>query len=126
VATTDSNPGGNREEELLRINAELAAEIRSLSADRTSEPRSSAGPAARRVSRLFAERDALAQERDALAAECDASRAEIAALGEQNEAIGQRERDRARQVDELSHEVNRLRGGVAGFLRRARARLLRR
>jgi len=111
--------GGDREAELLRINAELAAEIRDLTAGRTSAPRPAAGPAARGVSRLIAERDELAAERDELSAELDR-------LREHGEAQGNQLQDQARQIDELSHEVRRLRGGIAGFARRARARLLRR
>ena len=41
-----------RIEELLRVNAELATEIRNLQAGRASEPRSGAMPAARRLGRL--------------------------------------------------------------------------
>jgi translation initiation factor 2B subunit (eIF-2B alpha/beta/delta family) len=105
-----------REEELLRINAELAAEIRSLSTGRISVPRSAGPPAARRLSRLISERDSL-----------------VAELAATKNALEQRERelsrqvdDQARRIEELSYEVNRLRGGLAGLLRRARARLLRR
>ena len=122
-----------RVEELLRVNGELAGEIRNLQAGRIDAPRSTAMPAARRVGRLaeerdalVAERDALLAERDALAAELEAGRAEIDGLRQHGEGLGRRVQDQARQVDELSHEVNRLRGGAAGFLRRARARLLRR
>lgn len=118
--------GDEREAELLRINAELAAEIRDLSSQRTSEPRSAAGPSARRVSRLVAERDELAAERERLSAELEAREAELDALRRQSEDIGTQLRDRARQVDELSREVKRLRGGGVGIARRLRARLLRR
>lgn len=105
-----------REEELLRINAELATEIRSLSAGRISAPRSAAPPAARRLSRLIAERDSLATELTATRSELERRERELSHQVE----------DQARQIKELSHEVNRLRSGLAGLLRRARARLLRR
>lgn len=114
------SPGADeREAELLRINAELAAEIRDLAAKRISAPRATAGPAARRVSRLLA-------ERDSLAAELEASRAELDGMRQQSEAMERQLQDHARHIDELSREVHRLRAGAAGVLRRLRARLLRR
>jgi hypothetical protein len=119
MAEARSDGGDEREAELLRINAELAAEIRSLTAARVSAPRSTAGPAARRVSRLLA-------ERDSLAAELERSRAEADDLRRHGETLGRQVGEQARQIEALSVEVNRLRGGAAGALRRIRARLLRR
>lgn len=43
--------------ELLRVNAELAAELRSLSLGRRDSPRIGPVPAARRLTELSAERD---------------------------------------------------------------------
>jgi chromosome segregation ATPase len=114
-----------RVEELLRVNGELAAEIRALQAKRTSGPRSAAMPAARRVGKLSEERDSLAAERDSLAAELAASRAELEALKQHTDGLAEKVGDQARHIDELSHEVIRLRGGLAGVLRRLSARLSR-
>jgi chromosome segregation ATPase len=92
-----------RLQELLRVNAELAAELRALHAGRAA-PRIGALPASRRLARLSAELAAAEAERDALRAERDALRA------------GQ---------EPLQREVARLRGGWSGLLRRLRARFLR-
>ena len=97
-------------EELLRVNAELAAEIRALSQGRTEQPRPGQVPAARGVARLHTERDELA-----------------ARLGEAEAALESTRADRdrlERQNQEFAAEIARLSAGAAGFLRRARARLL--
>lgn len=112
--------------ELLRVNGELAAEIRDLALGRRAKPRSSQLPAARGVAKLQAERDSLAAERDSLLAELEASRAELEALREHTEGLSHKVGDQARHIDALSHEVARLRGGPAGIWRRLKARLLRR
>jgi uncharacterized coiled-coil DUF342 family protein len=114
--TTDE---ARRVEELLRVNAELAEEIRSLQEGRTEAPRARAMPAARRVGRLR-------EERDSLAAELERSRAEADDLRRHGEDLARQVGEQARQIEALSVEVNRLRGGAAGALRRIRARLLRR
>lgn len=115
-----------REEELLRLNAELAAEIRRLAAGEIDRPRAGQSPAARRLSRLAAEHEALLAERDDLTAERDRLREQLEAesrrRGELEQSLGEAEREKG----ELAHEVHRLRGGLAGLARRARARLLRR
>lgn len=98
--------------ELLRVNAELAAEIRDLGLGRRAQPRPSQVPAARSVAKLGA-------ERDLLAGQLEASRAEVDRLTQNDEA-------QTRRIEELTAEVARLRDGVAGILRRARARLLNR
>jgi len=106
-------PGGEddpRVVELLRVNGELAVEIRDLSLGRRERPRSSQVPAARSVAKLQA-------ERDLLAGQLEASRAEVDRLSRNDEA-------QTRRIDELTVEVARLRGGIGGALRRARARLL--
>jgi len=97
--------------ELLRVNGELAAEIRDLALGRRAAPRSSQVPAARRVAKLEA-------ERDSLAAELEAVRDQLGAVKAERDALLV---NRA----ELEREVVRLRSGLAGLLRRARARLLR-
>ncbi|HEX5984215.1 MAG TPA: hypothetical protein VFY69_08420 [Solirubrobacterales bacterium] len=97
-------------EELLRVNAELAAEIRSLSAGRAEKPRPGEVPAARGVARLLAERDSLAKRLEETEAALAATRADRDGLERQNR--------------EMAAEIARLSTGLAGFLRRARGRLL--
>lgn len=104
-----SDPGSGPEEarrveELLRVNAELAAEIRSLSLGRRDSPHSGQLTAARQLARLTGERDAATEQLRAVTAERDALLAHQAPL---------------------EREVARLRGGIPGLLRRVRARLLR-
>lgn len=106
-------------DELLRINGELAAEIRSLQEGRTTAARSAAMPAARRVG-------ALREERDSLAAELQESRLKLAQVERHNQELGNQNYEQARHIEMLSGEVARLRTGAAGVLRRLRARLLRR
>ena len=108
----------DRVSELLRINAELAAEVRSLSRGRREAPSASQLAGARRVGKLNAERDALEVERDALATERDALRESLRVREAERDAL-------QRHRDELQREVTRLRSGVRGLLRRTRARLLR-
>jgi len=98
-----------RVEELLRLNAELSAEIRRLAADSSREPRPGQAPAARRLVTLLAERDSLAAELDSTRAELAHVRADRAGL--------------ERQSQELAAEVARLSGGFGGLLRRLRGRL---
>jgi chromosome segregation ATPase len=97
--------------ELLRVNAELAGELRDLALGRRAAPRSGQVPAARRVAALEA-------ERDSLAAELEATRERLSATGAERDAL-------LVHRAELEAEVARLRAGLAGLLRRARARLLR-
>ncbi|MGN6663798.1 MAG: hypothetical protein ACTHK6_06300 [Solirubrobacterales bacterium] len=99
-----------RVEELLRVNSELAAELRSLRAERSAQPRSGQLPAARGVARLTGERDTLAAELRAAEAELEAVRADRDGLERQNR--------------EMAAEIARLSAGFRGLLRRARGRLL--
>ena len=115
-----------RVEELMRVNAELAAEIGSLSAGRIAEPRSAAMPTARRLGRLTEELAELRDERDEL-------EGHRRGLESQNQELAQHVHDLSREYDELAAQVNAqaqelalLRGGAAGVLRRAQARLARR
>lgn len=110
--------------ELLRVNGELATEVRDLTLGRRVEPRRAQVPAARAVARLQA-------ERDSLAAKFESSRAEVDRLSRQGEDKDRhienqtrRIEEQARRISELDHEVARLRGGSGGILRRVRARLL--
>lgn len=93
-----------RLEELLRVNAELAAEIRSLELGRRDLPRTARVPAARQIAQLTSERDEAREELRVARIERDALQEHRAPL---------------------EAEVTRLRSGLRGFLRRARARLLR-
>jgi len=97
-------------EELLRVNAELAAEVRALSGERTERPRPGQVPAARGIARLHSERDALAARLQATEAELEATQADRDGLEQQNR--------------EMAAEIARLSSGLSGFLRRARGRLL--
>ncbi len=103
---------GRRVEELLRVNARLAAEVRSLGQGRTGAPRSASTTSSRRLGALIDERDTLRER-------LESADRELAALREHREAL---ERDR----DALAVEVQRLRGGWQGIARRVRARLTRR
>jgi predicted nucleic acid-binding Zn-ribbon protein len=97
-------------EELLRVNSELAGELRSLHAERSAQPRSGQLPAARGVARLTGERDTLAAELRAAEGELEAVRAERDGLERRNQ--------------EMATEIARLRTGFRGLLRRARGGLL--
>ena len=97
-------------EELLRINAELAAEIRALSQGRAEAPRSGQVPAARGIARLRGERDSLAVQLKETETALEATRADRDGLERQNR--------------EMAAEIARLSAGFSGFLRRARGRLL--
>lgn len=118
MAEDAQSPDDRRAAELLRVNAELTAEMRDLVLGRRAEPRSAQMPAARRVAKLQA-------ERDALAADLEASRGEASGLRQHSEELERQLKDQGRHIEELSREVARLRGGLAGVMRRARARLLR-
>jgi hypothetical protein len=111
VGAGGTKPGeDHRVAELLRVNAELAAELRSIGLGRRDSPRTGPVPAARRLAQLN-------RERDEARAESHTVRAELDAVN--------RERDELRRLNaELAREVARLRGGLRGFLRRVRARVL--
>jgi predicted nucleic acid-binding Zn-ribbon protein len=97
--------------ELLRVNGELAVEIRDLALGRRTSPRRGQTAAARSVAKLQA-------ERDALAVEIESTRDRLRAVENERDAL-------LVNRDELELEVARLRSGLAGLLRRTRARLLR-
>jgi len=101
-----------RVEELERVNAELAAEIRNLTRGRAERPRSSRVPSTRRVARLTAERDAF--------------EARVEDLEPELERYRQNNRQLREHLDAANAEVERLRGGITGLFRRLRARALRR
>jgi cell division protein FtsB len=108
-----------RVEELLRVNAELAAEIRDLRLDRATRPRSAAVPSARRVARLI-------EGRDALEAQLQGALTEQERLEQRNRELERHNGELGGQIHELAEELARLRSGLPGLLGRARARLLRR
>jgi hypothetical protein len=106
----EREPDSGRVEELLRVNAELAEEVRALAAGHRHEPRSGQVPAARAVARLGA-------ERDALAGRLTEAEAKLAALQADRDGL-------ERQNQELAATVARLSVGLPGVLRRIRGRLL--
>lgn len=114
---TPGSPRDPRLEELLKINASLAAEVRNLTAGRADAPRVAGMPTSRRLARLAdrceelsGERDELIERRLQLEGELEAARAARVELERQNA--------------ELTAEIHRLRIGMRGILRRLRARLL--
>lgn len=96
--------------ELLRVNNELAAELRRLSADRAALPRPNQAAAARRVAVLIDERDTLTVRLEETEEALRATRADRDGLERQNR--------------EMDAEIVRLKSGLVGLLRRARGRLL--
>lgn len=113
-------------EELLRVNAELAAELRSLLAGRAPGPRQGRVPAAREIARLRSEHDALVSQLEeaqaALAASRDADEAAQVAL----EEVQAHREGLESQNQAMAAEITRLRTGPRGLMRRARRRLLER
>lgn len=91
-----------RVEELRRVNERLGRQLVEAEAGRRP---ASATPAARAVAKLVGERDS--------------AQAELAELRPELEHL-------RRENPQLRGEIERLRGGYLGFLRRARARLLKR
>jgi predicted nuclease with TOPRIM domain len=117
--------GTEREEELLRLNAELAAEIRRLGAGEIGGARSGQAPSARRLSRLIDERDELLAGRDELLAERKRLQEQLDEQRQQSQALeGELHRRRAENA-ELAQALARLRGSKLGLARWLRARLLR-
>lgn len=99
-----------RVEELLRVNAELAAEVRNLTLGYADAPRPAGMPTTRRLGRLI-------EERDQLRADLEATRAKLEAVSEDRAGL-------ERQNQEMAVEIVRLSTGVFGFLRRARGKFL--
>lgn len=115
-----------REEELLRTNAELAAEIRRLAAGEITAPRSAAGPSSRGLTRLVAERQELSEKSDELLAERDRLQTELGTQQARADTLEQKLAGSESERAQLAHEVQRLRSGAGGIARRIWARLLRR
>jgi hypothetical protein len=99
-----------RVEELLRVNAELAAEVRNLTLGYADAPRPAGMPTTRRLARLIEERDELRAELEAARSKLEDVRADRDGLEQQNQ--------------EMAVEIVRLSTGLFGFLRRARGKLL--
>ncbi|HEX6781966.1 MAG TPA: hypothetical protein VF125_08040 [Solirubrobacterales bacterium] len=99
-----------RVEELLRVNAELAAEVRNLTLGYADAPRPAGMPTTRRLARLIEERDELRAELEATRSKMEGVRADRDGLERQNQ--------------EMAVEIVRLSTGLFGFLRRARGKLL--
>ncbi|HEX5610225.1 MAG TPA: hypothetical protein VFX45_09050 [Solirubrobacterales bacterium] len=113
----EAREDARRIEELMRTNAELAAEVRSLHRGRAGA-QSAPMPTARRLAVMI-------DERDALAAQLETTEAELAAARVGLEAHAAHRAELESRNAELAAEVTRLRAGVPGLLRRVRARLLR-
>jgi chromosome segregation ATPase len=107
-------PGARSDEErrvaeLQRVNEELAAELRSLTLERTGSPRRGALPASREIAKLRGRCDTLEQE-------LEETRTELARVTAHREGL-------ELQNQELALEVSRLSEGLKGLLRNLRARL---
>ena len=99
-----------RVEELLRVNAGLAAEVRNLTLGYADAPRPAGMPTTRRLASLIDERDRLQVELDRARADLEQVQAHRVGLEAQNQ--------------EMAAEIARLSAGLGGFVRRLRARLL--
>jgi chromosome segregation ATPase len=120
---TSARDESSQVEELLRVNAELAAELRALSGGRIEAPRQGRVPAARGIAQLRGERSALETQLEETQAALQASRAREEATRVAMENVQAHREGLERQNQELATEVLRLRTGVRGLLRRARGRL---
>jgi chromosome segregation ATPase len=114
MAADEKSESGRDErvEELLRVNAELAAEIRSMVLGRTDVPRSAMLGASRRLVKIT-------EERDGAEAELAQQNASLVELSEEVHQL-------RRRIEIQNGELERLRAGPSGIFRRAKASLLRR
>jgi chromosome segregation ATPase len=120
-----AEPGNDdaRVEEVLRINAELAAELRFLRSGQAQTSRPGPVPAAMGIARLRGERRALEIQLEETQAALQASRAGEEATRAAMENVQAHREGLERQNQEMATEILRLRTGVRGLLRRARGRL---
>jgi cell division protein FtsB len=102
----------SRVEELLRVNAELAAEVRNLTLGYADAPRPAGMPTTRRLGRLL-------EERDQLQADVEATRSELEDVREDRAGL-------ERQNQQMAAEIARLSTGLSGFVRRVRGNLMNR
>jgi hypothetical protein len=110
---SERRPEDPRVEELLRVNAQLAAEVRNLTLGYADAPRPAGMPTTRRLGRLIEERDRLREE-------VEEARRELGKL----EEVSRHRAGLEAQNQELAREVVRLREGFRGLLRLWRARLI--
>jgi chromosome segregation ATPase len=96
-------------QELMRVNSELAAELRALSQGRAVRPRPGPTTAARGLTRLEAEHEALIAKLEEVERELEETRGHREGLERQNQ--------------EMAVEIARLSTGLAGHLRKLRGRL---
>jgi chromosome segregation ATPase len=99
-------------DELLRVNAELAAELRALRAGR--------------IARLWGERKALETQLEETQAALQASQARQEETQAALDHVQAHREGLERQNQEMAAEIVRLRTGMRGAMRRARGRLLER
>lgn len=100
-------------EELLRVNRELAAELRALLQGRAVAPRPGPTAAARGLARLEAEHAALAEKLAATERELEETQGHREGLERQNQEM-------AAEIGKLSARLN---AGLLGYLRRLRHRM---
>lgn len=113
----EGSPGAEPGKRLADLEAKLA-ELRQVNAELGRELRR--GPVSRRPRSPLAAARALAKltnERDMARAELDETAAKLASVEEGFKGL-------RLEAERLRHEVGRLRSGLPGMLRRARARLL--
>jgi len=121
MAGSDESPSV---EELLRVNAELAAELRALTSGRIDAPRQGRVPAAREIARIRSEHEALAPRLEETQAALEVSEAARAATQAALEQVQAHREGLERQNQALAAEIAGLRTGLPGLLRRMRSRLL--
>jgi len=124
--TAAPGEGSPQVEELLRVNGDLAAELRALRSGRIEAPRQGRVPAARGIAKLWGERKALETRLEETQAALEASRAGQEATQVALEDVQAHREGLERQNQEMAAEIVRLRTGMRGALRRARGRLLER
>jgi chromosome segregation ATPase len=123
--TSERGGGGDpRVEELLRVNAELAAELRALSGGRAEAPRQGRVPAARGIAHLWGERNALQTRLEETQAALEAAQAAQEAIQVALQDAQAHREGLERQNQAMTGEIVLLRTGFRGLMRRARARVL--
>ena len=115
-----------RVEELLRVNAELGAELRALAGSRVPATRPGPVPAAMGIARLRGERKALEAQLEETQAALAAAQAAGQAIQGALEDVKANREGLERQNQEMAAEIVRLRTGMRGLMRRARARMFER
>jgi chromosome segregation ATPase len=124
--TATGGDEGPQVAELLRVNAELAAELRALQGSRIEAPRQGRVPAARGIAKLWGERRGLEAQLEEAQAALQAARAGQEATQAALEDVQAHREGLERQNREMAAEIVRLRTGMRGAMRRARGLLLER